>query len=154
MKHGYTEYVASRFHRKLLPHYLGSWMPDGGGKGGFSEMLYKPTCHRIVTFQEILVWLTRGGRKSTSFVSYDLTFLKMCLIRIWYRCFAQTFLAGLMSLQNNFCPNLYFSARGTNLLSYNAGVGLLTSYFEPCGWQMSPLRLEVIRGLKCNQWRK
>jgi hypothetical protein len=102
-------------------------MSDGGGKGGFSEMLYKPTCHRIVTFPEIPVWLNRGRRKSSSLVSKDLPFLK-----IRYRCFAQTSLAGLMSLKNNFCPSLRFSASGANSLFYNAGGVTTDPYFEPC----------------------
>jgi hypothetical protein len=84
-------------------------------------MLYKPTCHRIVTLLEILVWLNRGRRKSTSLVFKDLPFLKMSFVRIGYRCFAQTSLAGLTSLQNNFCPSLYFSASGATSLFYNAG---------------------------------
>jgi len=84
-------------------------------------MLYKPACYRIVTFLEIPAWLNRGRRKYTSLVSKDLPFLKMSFIRNGYRCFAETSLAGLMSLQNKFCPSLHFSASGANSLFYNAG---------------------------------
>jgi len=56
-------------------------MPDGGGKGGFSEMMYKPTCHRIVTFLEILVWLNRGRRKSTCFQRF--AFFKNVFHKNW-----------------------------------------------------------------------
>jgi hypothetical protein len=42
-------------------------MPDEGGKG-FSEM-YKPTCHRIVTFLEILFW--SNDKKKIHFACYQ-----------------------------------------------------------------------------------